>query len=156
MHVCRPYPSLRKTQAAPYMALSHPDFTDGCGISPHRLLGLLDSSAKRHYHRLGFTLSKEFDIKSIFRIFDIVNKFHLILKIISWQMRCIIINYSYEYAKNIHFRVLLLLRLRSVVAFRCAEINSVRHPNGVRFFIIVKSLPSLSWYNTLYVLLYTK
>lgn len=29
-----------------YVILSHSDFTGGCGISPHRLLGLSDSSVK--------------------------------------------------------------------------------------------------------------
>ena len=35
---------------------SQSDFTGGCGISPHRLLGLLDLSVqRRHHHRLGYT-----------------------------------------------------------------------------------------------------
>jgi len=35
-----------------YHTLSHSDFTGGYGISPYRLLGLLDSFAlRRHYHR---------------------------------------------------------------------------------------------------------
>ena len=43
------------------MNLSHSDFTGGYGISPYRLLGLLDSFAqRRHYHRSAYSLAQRF------------------------------------------------------------------------------------------------
>jgi len=89
--------------------LSQSDFTGGCGFSPHRLLGLLDLSAKRHHHRSGNSpCPKNFVFCDTTLYYDVCQRFlTILLKIFHLLEIFNLIPYARDYM--FHSKTLLLI-----------------------------------------------